>query len=308
MLFVKSPRNSGFFLPIIFSVMLLSSAIGYAQHPPLWIGIRLTDGCNISVITKNLETFRKYDFTRFIIEIPLNTVSESSFRYYEKNTIDTLIFLLRSYEIQYGIAFYLQENPKVQLSDSDPETPLTDVSGYLLRTEMYPPREIIFMEDMLKLPHINDLVKDIHTEFSAFKGSIVYAASPAFLASSRLDVVTPDVLGVVYEPPLDEGYRAYFKDVNTKISNLCAHTGKPIIVVQSNLVGENRIELLREEMRHWRKGTEPKGIVLNSLECASPLLDSSLSDNLADDDAFLRFLRKYTQKPAHNKDDDDTFY
>lgn len=276
---------------------------------PVMLSMRLSPECSIREISRNIDVYRKYPLQNFVIEVPLRTLPEQEFRYYETSILDTLIFLLRSYDIPYSLAFLLQEEKRLAVEQVEEDIPLMDMSGYLLRTEPYPPRQLIIMENMLQIPTLRDFVAELRRDFTVFSGDIVFAASPEYLKSVRFDWETPDVVGVIYAPPLDQSYPEYFREVNQWVSLRAEKSNKPVLICQANIVGEQKLELFKTELRFWSKDIYLKGIIINALDCMVPLLDTGSFSSLADDEAFLQFLMRYARRiDPKPKKEEETFY
>lgn len=285
------------------------TSIGGDRPVPVMLAMRLSSECSIREISRNIEVYRKYPLQNFVIEVPLRTLPEQEFRYYETSTLDTLIFLLRSYDIPYSLAFFLQEEKHIVMEQVEPDIPLMDMSGYLLRTEAYPPKQLIIMESMLQISTLKDFVMELRRDFTAFSGDIVFAASPEFLQSMRFDWETPDAVGVIYAPPLDQSYPKYFKEVNEAVSIKAEKYNKSVLICQANIIGDDKLELFRAELRFWSKDIYLKGIILNALDCNIPLMESGSIFSLAEDEAFLQYLARYGKKiEPKTKKEEETFY
>ena len=269
------------------------------QDVPVLAGITLNEECQLEQLVSGLELFDEFGLEGWLLEFPMymHPIDEASdFRYYEKHTLDTIIHVFKSRSYPYSLAFNL-ENPKnyptarINLTNY-----LLDISAVLLRTQAYPPSQLVFMGEFLNSDIMEDklssFIENIRSELSGFKGQIVYAMFP-YQFDELNDWTTPDRIGVRYHESPEEDLRKYYFKINRAMSKHLSKHEKEVFIAQSNLMGEDKLEIFKNQLRFWENEVELSGIVLNSLNCKMALTDTGAFFALGEDDAFKDFLRNY---------------
>lgn len=266
---------------------------------PLLAGINLDPGCGTGAMEHNWETYQTYDLSGWMIEIPFRVSPDPKnpvFTYYATHTLDTLLPQLQAHSSPYSLAFSLEKPPGMPMPQVRMETYLTDISGILLRTVSYPPRQLVFMgafiDEASRLEKVRDFLIQLKTGFPAFQGEIVFAGYPDQLTTD-FDWETPDVIGIRHQAPAHQNYREYFRTQHQQISEQLLAHHKPALIVQSNLLGEDKLLLLKNQLRFWHDSVAIQGIVLNTLYCRMSLTDSSSYYSLTKEADVLEFLSNY---------------
>lgn len=286
---------------IFFACYLLTACTPQLEREgvPLLAGINLDQGCGKAVMEHNWETYQAYDLAGWMIEIPFRVDPDPVnpvFTYYSTHTLDTLLPQLQAYSSPYSLAFSLEKPPGMPMPQVRMETYLTDISGILLRTAPYPPRQLVFMgafiDEASRLKKVRDFLLQLETDFPAFQGEIVFAAYPDQLTAD-FDWETPDVIGIRHQAPAHQNYREYFRAQHQQISEQLLAHHKPALIVQSNLLGEDKLLLLKNQLRFWHDSVAIQGIVLNTLYCRMSLTDSSSYYSLTESEDVLEFMKNY---------------
>ena len=269
------------------------------QGVPVFAGISLTEACNVDHLIAGLSVYEQFGLKGWVLEFPMlmHPVEEASdFRYYEKHTLDTIIHILKTKSYPYTLAFNL-ENPKSYTTGSINLTNyLLDISAVLLRTQSYPPEQLIFMGEFLNTDLMEDklpvFIKNIKSELDGFKGEIIYALFP-YQFEKMDDWETPDLIGIRYHEATDEDLRNYYYQLNRKLGSQLKKHKKDLFISQSNLMGDNKLDMFKNQLRFWDQALKVNGIVLNSLSCRVSLEDEDSFFALGEDDAFKDYLSTY---------------
>ena len=272
------------------------------QAVPVYAGISIdsTAACPRSTLAQNRDIQHASHLRGWSVEIPMLIRKEeatNAFVYYEGHSLDTLLSLLAEKDIPYILNFSLQNPFALQPEEISPDRYLTDVTGLLLRTSHYPPEVIGFMGSFLDKNLMGDrlstLVREMKKGLPSFSGQIVFAGVPEVLAAPGFDWDTPDAVGILYLPPGNQVIKPYFRDINQRLSPLFIYHQKPLYILQSNLVGDEKLLVFKNQLRFWEPEVDVQGIVLNSLYCHVSLIDSVTPFSLANDRAFGTYLQEY---------------
>ncbi len=292
-------------LIIGFSTLLRCSEPLERQHVPVFAGISIdsTAACPMATLTENRSIQVEAKLDGWSVEIPMLIRTDdlsNSFVYYEGHTLDTLIHLLQEQNIPYFLNFFLQNPFSYKPEEISTDKYLTDVSGLLLRASDYPPEVIGFMGSFLDQNLMGDklqvLVAELRKALPLFSGQIVYAGVPEVLERAEFDWNTPDAIGVVYLPPEPDEIKPHFREINQHLSTLLQRHQKPVYILQSNLVGDEKLIVFKNQLRFWNDAVDLQGIVLNSLYCHISLSDSTSPFSLKGDQAFGTYLKTYLSK------------
>lgn len=275
------------------------------QAVPVIGGISLGQAYDFMRWKQDSSLSKVYHLSAWMIEWPLileDEAAHSKFNYYEPSVLDSLLPLLESASIPYYLAFSLpriEENPFIQVALSKC---FADISGILLRSASYPPAKVIFTGEFFQTPEtsnaLNDFVVQMGSEFTAFKGEIVYALALEAVDREFLDWSIPDVIGICYPPSASLNQRSLFYNQNRHWSRWLIEQDKPGLIVESNLLGAQKLERFTYQLRYWEEEVVLEGIVLNSLYSQLSLSDSNSYFALAIEDAFKNYLNEY-QKYAN---------
>ncbi len=270
------------------------------ENVDIWGGTVMDNSCSLEILLHNIQSYKRYQLSGWMIEVPFYITQNphtSDFRYYETSLLDTLMPLLKRNNIRYGFYFSLH-NPnrlstrKVNISDY-----FTDISGILLRAEDYPPSRIGFGEGFLDKELIEDalprFVFQIKLEFPSFEGKIVYGSSPDDLAKN-FDYDTPDIIGIVYPPPVDESHKRRFKKINLNISKEVLDKEKPVMILQTNLLGKDKYHQFVNELRFWEDEVQLESMVINTDYCDLPFHPDAGQYSISKESRLLSYLAKYT--------------
>lgn len=290
-------------ISFIFSMLFISCFPGLERkNVPIIAGISIETKCSSLNIPKGLQLNQSFGINEWMIEVPFQMQAydqASSFKYYERHELDTILPILQAHKTPYNLCFNVENPRNIPYAKARVEHYLTDMSGILLRAlnASYLPKRIIFMGEVLNKDFskgkLERFILEIRNELPAFGGEIVFAAKPSQIKDSSFVWDICDVVGVVYHEPPDLDYKPYFREINQSLSQLLVEHQKPVLIVHTNLVGKEKLLMFKNQLRFWDKEVELKGIVLNSLFCESPLADSSSHFGLANDRDFQRYLKRY---------------
>ena len=266
---------------------------------PVWVGISIGEDCEAKNFIAQKEVFKYFPLAGLQIEVPLEVNGSENagvIKYYEDHALDTLVRYLRIDEIPFSLAFNLENPRNVSLERIDWKKYFTSISGILLRTFEYPPQQIIFMGEWVN-PQLPDsfltaYIDQIDENFEPFKGEIIYGFYPEMLHDS-IDWETPDKIGIRFTQSPEENAIPYYQKTNKAISQKLMEWQKPGIVLQTNLIGEEKLNTFKYQLRYWDEKTKLDGIVLNSLYCDLSLAEKESYFALGKDDDFLAFLKNY---------------
>jgi hypothetical protein len=291
----------------LFYLSILSFSLFWSCQPklerdniPVWAGITLEeDNCQIESIDSRMDIINDWGLSGLSVEIPLEVNPGSlsgSFKYYENHPIDTLILLIQRMEIPYSLAFDLRNPRSTPLKSIDWKKQFTQISGLLLRTANYPPNQIIFMGELVD-PHLpptllSNFVAQIKVDFEPFQGEITYAYFPEVINDS-IDFQTPDLIGIRYHQAPEEELIPFYRKTNQAISQKLIEWQKPGVVVQTNLLGEDKDDQFRYQLRYWDEKAEIRGMFLNTLYCELSLTEKGSFFGLGEDEAFQTYLKQY---------------
>ena len=266
---------------------------------PVMGGISSQGECSTAGMYKDLDAYHQFGLDGYMVEIPITIdlfTEGSDFRYYERHAVDTLNQVFMQRQIPYSLAFNMENPRNVPLRKVNIEHYFTDVSGILLRTNNYPPQKIVFMGEFLNSKVVGNKLKPyielLKKEFEAFQGDIVFAAFSHQL-NEDFDWQTPDLVGIRYVEPPDLDYRSHFRKLNRSLSLQFLNHEKPALIVQSNLLGEEKLNLFKNELRFWDAEVDLRGIVLNGILCNLTLTDHESYFALGEDAAFKKYLKSY---------------
>jgi hypothetical protein len=252
----------------------------------------------------NTQVNDAFGLSGWMVEIPqhvygLNEPTPPAFRYYDPLTIDSLVKTTGDAGIPYGLAFRLQNSRNFPDEKIDFHLMLTDVSGILLRTEPYPPQYIVFLglwtENTEGQSLLSGFVESVRTDFPAFKGQIIFGLQ-AHRIPEHFDWCTPDLIGIVYHSPPNLDFKSHFRRINQVLGKKLAEEGKPAFILQSNLLGDDKVLLFKNQIRFWPHHARVEGIVLNTLYCDLSLKDTATRFALGNDPGFQSYLKHYARK------------
>ena len=266
---------------------------------PVWAGLTIDSNCRIQEVSPQTEIVKNMGLTGISVEIPLEVNPREisgSFKYYENHPLDTLILSLQQAVLPYTLSFDLRNPRQAPLQSVDWKKQFTEISGLLLRTGNYPPSTIIFMGELVNpaLPPtlLGDFVSQIQSNFQPFQGEIVYAYFPEVFEDS-IDLETPDIIGIRYHQSPDESLIPFYRKTNQMISQKLIQWQKPGMIVQSNLLGEEKVKQFRYQLRYWDEKADIRGMILNSLYCRLSLTENESFFALGEDAAFQKYLKQY---------------
>ncbi|MEL6672789.1 MAG: hypothetical protein AAFR61_11380 [Bacteroidota bacterium] len=263
------------------------------------VSVSLDDQCRISNLLADQEINHQYGIDEWVLTVPmsLHPLKEASeIKYYERHALDTLVQLFLADSVPYSLVFKL-ENPRNYSADIlNLELYLTEVSGLLLRTTAYPAIRIGFMGEWLNDSLVRDkvaiLIRKWKEEFPAFSGQIVFAGFPYEIRELK-DWDTPDVIGIRYHDPSELDFGYYFRQLNGELSTILKGKNKPGWIVESNLVGNHKLELFDHQLRFWDPEVQIQGTVLNTQHCRTALGGQDGPFALSTDKDFLQYLEAY---------------
>lgn len=266
----------------------------------VWMGLTVDKHCSASNVIQDTTLNREYGISGWLFEFPFFIAEpdrESTFRYYETHLLDTLLPVLQADSIPYGLAFDLQNPKDFSTTYTRIDEYLTDVSGILLRTKDYAPDHIIFMGEFIhpeiRNTALQNFVDQLREELYQFDGSVIYAAKSEDLIGD-FDWDTPDKVGIIFQPPPDEMYKPYFRQINRRISDSLIAHNKSAMIVRSNLMGEDKALQLRNQLRFWSEEVDIESIVLNTVYCQFSLSDTAGYFSASKDRELQRFLKEYS--------------
>lgn len=269
------------------------------QNVPIWGGSVFNKSCSQQILIENIQYFKEFGLSGWMVEIPFYVTQSShtsDFRYYESSLLDTLLPVLEKTKIDYGLYFSLNNPDKLSTRKVNISDYFTDISGILLKAKTNLPIYIGFGEGFLAsdltemaLPNYIDQIKK---EIPDFKGKFVYGTFPNQL-TKKFDFQTPDIIGIIFPPPIDEAFKRRYKNSHIRISSLLLKHDKPAMILQSNLLNTNKYIQLKNELRFWDEDVTLTGLVLNSENCYYPFSDNSGLFNLGKDRLLLNYLDSY---------------
>ncbi|MEZ4827036.1 MAG: hypothetical protein R3C61_12275 [Bacteroidia bacterium] len=265
----------GFRVEILLLCLIYSGCNSFPElrQMPVFAGVSIDARCGASVVIDNMEVFREYNLTGWMVEFPFSITPRqtgSDFRYYEKHTVDTLVAVFQAEELPYILSFPLSNPHNLNLKNVRIAHYLSDVSGILLRTRDYPPAAIVFsgmwMNPDFYREDFRRFIAELKTSYEGFSGSIVFAGFPYELAGD-FDFESPDVIGIRFHEPPEDDLDTYFSQLNREISCYLDEYQKPGMIVHSNLMGERKQELFLHQLSFWPDSVDIQGYALNSLHC-----------------------------------------
>ena len=292
---------------VLLMLAILSSCFPKLERSGVTViaGISIEAECQTLDIQRDLMLNETYGLTEWMIEIPFQVQpydNKSSFKYYESHELDTILPKLKSQQIPYNLGFNIENPRNVPISQARIEHYLTDISGMLLRTAKvnYFPKRLIFMGELINPDFTKGKLKrfvlEIRKELPAFTGDILLAATPKALQGASFPWDIPDAIGIIFHEPPDPEFKPYFRKTNQVLSQLLIDHQKSALIVQTNLVGREKLLLFKNQLRFWDEKVVIEGIVINSLFCEFPLADSSSHFGLAKDKQFQSYLKRYTSE------------
>ena len=170
---------------------------------------------------------------------------------------------------------------------------LTARVGTFVAALKRPPGRIVLGINWRKVPDLQVQLQRIESEWS-FEGiplAFSFLASDPPEGSWRYG----DFLAVAY-PSLNEPKRECIV-LNPKIAELATiKPARPVFIYQSNVIGLDKTDQLRNLLRFWPAETEIEGLVLNSIYDRHPGRDSVSYFGFANDTAFTAFLESYQSR------------
>jgi hypothetical protein len=98
-------------------------------------------------------------------------------------------------------------------------------------------------------------------------------------------------LAVIHDAPPDEVFKPYFRKVNGALSEKALKHNRSLFIAQSNLLGEQKLLLFKNQLRFWDEQVIIEGLTINSLYCTSSLADSSTRFGLAKDKHLVEYVK-----------------
>lgn len=309
---MKYARCLGWFLLIgaggcpLTVLMLLLACRPPLERPdvPLWAGLRLEQDCSDIRFERDLELFDTHGLSGWMIEVPFTLQEEgvrSGFKYYEAHALDTLIPHLSARHIPYGLHFVVENPRRIPLAHAHATHCFTDISGMLLRVreQGYPPDFLAFsgafLDSSFSQGSFRPFLQQLLQAFPQHAPRLILAGTKEELARGQELLPLADVLGIVYREPPDLAYKPHFRALNARFSQLLAQLNKPAFIVQSNLVGNQKLLLLKNQLRFWEAGVQLRGLVLNSIYCEFSLADSNSHFGLAREGEIQGFIKTYSR-------------
>jgi hypothetical protein len=108
--------------------------------------------------------------------------------------------------------------------------------------------------------------------------------------SQAIDWTGSYELAIINDAPPDEMYKAHFRQVNRALSAKALEYNKTLFIAQTNILGDNKLLLYKNQLRFWDDAVQVEGLIINSLYCQSSLADSTTRFGLARDKELLEYL------------------
>ena len=102
-----------------------------------------------------------------------------------------------------------------------------------------------------------------------------------------------DELALAWTPPADGNPFAYCRDHHHAAGLKAQELGLPILIFQTNLLGQEKADQFAARLRYWPAGTEINGLILNTLYSRTVFQDSTSYYGLAKEQACREAIDTY---------------
>ena len=262
---------------------------------PLWLGIQLeTDtSCSADSWLANQQLNEQYQPQGWTLEIPIFLPENDSSPFRIPSTSEILFSFdrLKSLSSQSCLHFSMQ-NPFRLRTDQITLEGYTSTIDSVLHTLASSPDKI-----MLSGFWVQDAIfqEKLLTRFPDWKkrhpaSRFYLAARHTTLLSQAIDWTGSYELAIINDAPPDEMYKAHFRQVNRALSAKAFEYNKTLFIAQTNILGDNKLLLYKNQLRFWDDAVQVEGLIINSLYCQSSLADSTTRFGLARDKELLEYL------------------
>lgn len=265
------------------------------ENIPLWLGIQLeTDtSCTEDSWLANQQLQSLYPVKGWTIEVPifLPENDSSTPRIPETSAILISLNRLASLSSQSCLHFSMQ-NPYRLLSDQIAiDTYISLIHG-ILDTLPFSPDKIMFSGFWIQEKELQQtLLSHFPTWQKAHVSSRFYLAGRYnTLISGIVDWNGSHDIAIINDAPPDEIFKAHFRKVNQALGAKALEHNKAIFIAQTNILGDNKLLLYKNQLRFWDEAVQVEGLTINSLYCQSSLADSSTRFGLARARELLGYL------------------
>lgn len=264
---------------------------------PIWLSVRVGADLDTAVFAQQLDTLRQWGFGGIVLEAITQTTPETDTLTLD-SSIAATIRLCGQLAYKRGIPFSLA------LSASHPDSVFRkDTTGFdtlaffvgmercwksLILPSGAKPLPVKGLEDRFIGTNMPGLEKYVPSDRTWLSGQI-----HCLPLEGLQDLNWSPALGIIAAPAPDGNSKAFAQQWHSEAAALSQSSGKPIFLVQANLLGQNRLEQLQNHLRFWPKDVWVRGIVLNTIYTTPSVLDDSTHFGLANDPDLIAWLRAY---------------
>jgi hypothetical protein len=251
------------------------------QGVPLVLGIQLdaNSACSLTSWQKNSSLRQQFPQASWLVELPIHLPEKQGQppRMASLGAFQQAMDSLAGWEVPLYLHVLL-ENPFRWQKDSIPWDNLaTKLEPYLLSFWDAAGQEVFFsgiwVEEKRSREKWSKQLQGWQTQGLALRTAL--AGRPEVLLDSAFSWPSGQVIGIINDAPADLAYKPYFRRRNRALSQKALATGSPLLILQSNLYGNDRLLLFKNQLRFWHEEVELLGITVNSLYCHNALAEPS---------------------------------
>lgn len=267
------------------------------ENIPLWLGIQLEPeaSCSATSWEANEKIHERFHAVGWVIEVPVFIPAHDSnrIRIPAYQEINRSLANFRNLSVQTCLHFSLQNPFRIQADGLAQAKYIQLIEGYLQKLA-YPPEKLMFSGFWIQEKAFQQALRN---QFPSWKATL---PATTFYLAGRHESLLSDLidwdenyeLAVIHDAPPDEMYKPYFREINQALSKKALAHNKSLFIAQSNLLGDQKLLLYKNQLRFWDESVKLEGLVINSLYCTSSLADSSTRFGLAKDFALLDYIKK----------------
>ncbi len=280
----------------VFLLLLASCEVRLEREAiPLWLGIQLEteSSCSAETWQANAEIQELYQAHGWTVEIPIFIPLADSLpiRYPDSLAIVSAFQEMKNISPHIALHFLLQ-NPFSINEDQIPTSSYLQIVDSILTLLPYSPEKLLFSGYWIQAPGMRTTMLQ---QFPNWKKQlptteIYLAGRPDLLLSESISWDSNYELAVKYDAPPDEQFKPHFRSVNQTLSAKALAHKKKIFIAQTNILGDQKLLLFKNQLRFWEDNVELEGLTINSLYCTTSLADSSTRFGAAKDKDFLEYL------------------